>query len=202
RQPPHRGVPPGNHQSPPALGRGSGRRGHRRRPDPDRGGGRGPRGPDRRLPAGARASMTKRRRIAIVFGGRSAEHEVSVVSARSVLAALDPERYEVLMIGIDKQGRWRQLDALPAALGKGALPAVHDQEGRDVSLARQPGDSALVTDDGTRREIDVVFPILHGPFGEDGTIQGMLELAGVPYVGAGVLGSAVGMDKAMQTALF
>jgi len=146
--------------------------------------------------------MTKRRRIAIVFGGRSAEHEVSVVSARSVLAALDPERYEVLMIGIDKQGRWRQLDALPAALGKGALPAVHDQEGRGVSLARQPGDSALVTDDGTRREIDVVFPILHGPFGEDGTIQGMLELAGVPYVGAGVLGSAVGMDKAMQKALF
>jgi D-alanine-D-alanine ligase len=143
----------------------------------------------------------EKRRIAIVFGGRSAEHEVSVISAGSVLAALDPERYEVITIGIDKEGRWHYLNALPART-PGALPAVRQEQGQGVSLSRQPGDAALITDDGTRREIDVVFPVLHGPFGEDGTIQGMLELAGIPYVGAGVLGSALGIDKAVQKVLF
>jgi len=143
-----------------------------------------------------------RRRIAILFGGRSAEHEVSVASARSVLAALDPDRYDVLTIGIDKEGRWHHLEALPATTRAGALPSVRPEEGSGVSLAREPGDAAMIADDGTRREIDVVFPILHGPFGEDGTVQGMLELAGVPYVGAGVLASAVGMDKAVQKVLF
>jgi len=142
-----------------------------------------------------------KRRIAILFGGRSAEHEVSVISARSVLAALDPERYEVLTIGIDKEGRWHFLNALPQGT-PGALPAVREEAGQAVSLARQPGDAAMVTEDGVRREIDVVFPILHGPFGEDGTVQGMLELAGIPYVGAGVLGSALGIDKAVQKVLF
>jgi D-alanine-D-alanine ligase len=144
----------------------------------------------------------RRRRIALVFGGRSAEHEVSVVSAGSVLRALGPDRYDVLTIGIDKEGRWHRLDALPAAADPDALPAVDDAGGRSVALSKESGDAALVDDTGGREPIDVVFPLLHGPFGEDGTIQGMLELAGVPYVGAGVLGSAVGMDKAIQKVLF
>jgi D-alanine-D-alanine ligase len=143
-----------------------------------------------------------RRRVAVVFGGRSAEHEVSVVSTQSVLRALDPSRYDVLLIGIDKRGRWHRLNALPAPRERGALPAVAGDEGKGVALSRDPGGSALVEEDGTRREIDVVFPILHGPYGEDGTIQGMLDLAGIPYVGAGVLSSAVGMDKAVQKVLF
>jgi D-alanine-D-alanine ligase len=148
--------------------------------------------------------MTERRkrRVALVFGGRSAEHEVSVASAGSVLRELDPERYEVINIGIDKDGRWHRLQALPAASAPDALPSVDGAGGPSVALSRQPGDSALVDDDGGREEIDVVFPLLHGPFGEDGTIQGMLELAGMPYVGAGVLGSAAGMDKAVQKVLF
>jgi D-alanine-D-alanine ligase len=144
-----------------------------------------------------------KRRLAVVFGGRSAEHEVSLASAQSVIEALDPERYEVVAIGIDKRGRWHRIGALPGRTeGGGALPDVRVEEGPGIALARQPGDRALVDDDGTRREIDVVFPVLHGPFGEDGTIQGMLELAGIPYVGAGVLGSALGMDKAIQKVLF
>ena len=142
-----------------------------------------------------------KRRVVVVFGGRSAEHEVSVVSARSVVDSLDPERYEVVLIGIDKQGRWHQLKELPSR-SAGELPAVTDASGPRVGLARDPGESAIVSETGERREIDVVFPILHGPFGEDGTIQGMLELAGVPYVGAGVLASAVGIDKAVQKVLF
>jgi D-alanine-D-alanine ligase len=142
-----------------------------------------------------------KRRLAVVFGGRSAEHEISVISARAVLEALDAERYDVLTIGIDKQGRWHRLPALPSAVA-GRLPAVALESGGEVALSREPGDAALVADDGSREEIDVVFPLLHGPFGEDGTIQGMLELAGVPYVGSGVLASAVGMDKAVQRVLF
>jgi D-alanine-D-alanine ligase len=127
---------------------------------------------------------------------------VSVDSARSVLEALDPERYEVLTVGIDKQGRWHMLHALPSAHAPGELPAVGRTEGTGVALSREPGDRAIVTDDGGRQEIDVVFPVLHGPYGEDGTIQGLLEMAGMPYVGAGVLASAVGMDKAVQKVLF
>ncbi len=143
-----------------------------------------------------------RRRLALVFGGRSAEHEVSVVSAHSVLEALDPERFDVLTVGIDKGGKWHLLRALPSASNARELPAVSEQTGSVVSLARQPGDTSLVAEDGSRTDVDVVLPLLHGPYGEDGTIQGMLELAGVPYVGAGVLASAVGMDKAVQRVLF
>jgi D-alanine-D-alanine ligase len=140
--------------------------------------------------------------VAVVFGGRSAEHEVSVISARSVVAALDPDRYDVMLIGIDKEGRWHLVPELPAKRDPSALPAVGVEEGREVSLSRQPGTPGVVDDEGAIQELDVVFPILHGPFGEDGTIQGMLELAGVPYVGAGVLASALGMDKAVQKVLF
>jgi D-alanine-D-alanine ligase len=148
--------------------------------------------------------VTDRRkpRLALVFGGRSAEHEVSVVSARSVLDAVDAGRFDVLIIGIDKTGRWHLLPALPSGEPDRELPSVGSEDGQVVALAREPGDSALVDEDGSRTDLDVVFPLLHGPFGEDGTVQGMLELAGVPYVGAGVLASAVGMDKAVQRVLF
>src|SRR5262249_6828003 len=111
--------------------------------------------------------------------------------------------FDVITVGIDKAGRWHRVAALPAApTAAGALPAVEADSGPGVALAREPGDRAIVADDGTRTDVDVVFPILHGPYGEDGTIQGMLELAGVPYVGAGVLASALGMDKAVQKTLF
>jgi D-alanine-D-alanine ligase len=143
-------------------------------------------------------------RVLLVFGGRSAEHEVSVVSAHSVAAALDPERYDVVAVGIDKEGRWHLLSG-PPALPEGAageLPAVPGEAGSEVVLAREPGAHELVTREGDRRPFDVVFPVLHGPFGEDGTLQGLFETAGIPYVGAGVLGSAVGMDKAVQKVLF
>ena len=152
-------------------------------------------------PAGG--ATAPRRRVLVIFGGRSAEHEVSVISARSVLEALDPGRFDVITVGIDKAGRWHRVAALPAApTGAGPLPSVGADSGPGVALAREPGDRAIVADDGTRTDVDVVFPILHGPYGEDGTIQGMLELAGVPYVGAGVLASAIGMDKAVQKTLF
>ncbi len=147
-----------------------------------------------------------KRRIVVLFGGRSAEHEISVVSARSVLDALDPGRYEAVAIGVTKDGRWHLVDGGPAALGVGSgarsLPSVGEGAGPEVALDQEPGAHALVAADGERTEIDVVFPVMHGPYGEDGSIQGFLELAGVPYVGAGVLGSAIGMDKAVQKVLF
>jgi D-alanine-D-alanine ligase len=147
-----------------------------------------------------------RRRVVVLFGGRSAEHEISVVSARSVVDALDLERYEPVAIGVAKDGRWHLVDGGPSSLASGsprnALPAVTDASGPEVALDQEPGAQALVAPDGARTEIDVVFPVMHGPFGEDGSIQGFLEMAGVPYVGAGVLGSALGMDKAVQKVLF
>jgi D-alanine-D-alanine ligase len=143
-------------------------------------------------------------RILVLFGGRSAEHEVSVVSARSVLDALDPDRYDVVCVGIDKEGRWHLLPGPPAlpSGARGELPRVTHEAGDEVALSREPGTRELVTEEGERRRFDVVFPVLHGPFGEDGTVQGLLELAGIPYVGAGVLASAVGMDKPTQKVLF
>ena len=144
-----------------------------------------------------------RRRVAILFGGRSAEHEVSCVSADSVIRALNPERFEAVPVGITKEGTW-QLLAGPPQLepGTGRLPAITARSGERVELARESGETALVHQDGSEEPIDVVFPMLHGPYGEDGTVQGMLELANIPYVGAGVLASAVGMDKAVQKVLF
>lgn len=147
--------------------------------------------------------MSRKRRVAVLFGGRSAEHEISCVSARSVIDALDPEVVEIVPIGITRQGSWHLLPgppALPAETGR--LPEVTAGSGAAVELASESGTRELVAADGTRRPIDVVFPVLHGPHGEDGSVQGLLELAGVPYVGAGVLGSAIGMDKAVQKVLF
>jgi D-alanine-D-alanine ligase len=121
--------------------------------------------------------MSKRVRVAVLLGGRSSEHEISLASARSVLQALDPERYETVTVEIGRDGRWE--------LGTGS-DGGSVAETLPVPTAKVPA---------TLGEVDVVFPVLHGPFGEDGTVQGLLELAGVPYVGAGVLGSALAMDK-------
>jgi D-alanine-D-alanine ligase len=148
-------------------------------------------------------SEPRRRRVAVLFGGRSAEHEISCISARSVIDALDPERNEIVPIGITKEGRWHLLGGpppLPAESGR--MPEVTEGTGSLVELATEGASSELVAADGTREPIDVVFPVLHGPMGEDGAVQGMFELAGVPYVGAGVLGSAIGMDKAVQKVIF
>lgn len=144
-----------------------------------------------------------RLRVAVLFGGRSAEHEISCLSARSVIGALDPDRYEVLPVGITKEGAWRLLvEGPPEAAPGDPLPAVLPETGVEVELDQRPGSRALRTADGERIPVDVAFPVLHGPFGEDGTIQGFLEMVDLPYVGSGVLASAVGMDKAVQKTLF
>jgi len=133
----------------------------------------------------------KRLRVGVLFGGRSGEHEVSLASAASVIRGLDPDKYEILPIGITKEGHW--------LIGSGAqkmLPEVL-RTGQRVTMSADPTDAALVRLDGSGggQRIDVVFPVMHGTFGEDGTIQGLLDLAGLPFVGAGVLGSAIAMDK-------
>jgi len=146
----------------------------------------------------------RRRRVAVLFGGRSSEHEISCLSARSVIDALDPTTTDVIPIGIARDGRWHVLSGPPALPSEtGRLPEVAAGEGVMARLADDTaGHPALVLADGSRADVDVVFPVLHGPRGEDGAIQGLLELAGVPYVGAGVLGSALGMDKAIQKSLW
>jgi D-alanine-D-alanine ligase len=130
-------------------------------------------------------------RVGVLFGGRSGEHEVSLASAASVIRGLDPDQYEAVPIGITKDGHW--------LVGEGAVKMLPEvlKGGRRVMLTADPTEAALVPlDRGTgAQRLDVIFPVMHGTFGEDGTIQGMLELAGLPYVGAGVLGSAIGMDK-------
>jgi D-alanine-D-alanine ligase len=146
-------------------------------------------------------------RVAVVFGGRSSEHSISCVSAASVLRAIDRDVYDVVPIGISPAGRWMLVPDDPARLEivEGKLPQV--DEGYPVVLAGDPTAHALtVTENGAPTgvlgKLDVVFPVLHGPYGEDGTIQGLLELADIPYVGSGVLASAVSMDKVyMKVAL-
>jgi D-alanine-D-alanine ligase len=133
----------------------------------------------------------KRLRVGVLFGGRSGEHEVSLASAASVIRGMDLDKYEPVPIGITKDGHW--------LVGEGAAKLLPDilKGGRRVMLTADPTEAALVPLDrgaGAQR-FDVIFPVMHGTFGEDGTIQGMLELADIPFVGAGVLGSAIGMDK-------
>ncbi len=147
-------------------------------------------------------------RVAVVFGGRSSEHAISCVSAGSVLRALDRERYEVVPIGVTPDGRWvlERDDPDRLRILDGALPSV-DADAAPVVLAGDPTRRDLqVHDPGdvprSLAAVDVVFPVLHGPYGEDGTIQGLLELAGVPYVGSGVLASAAAMDKGVMKSLF
>ncbi len=151
-----------------------------------------------------RQGRSRKIRIGVIFGGRSGEHEVSLMSARSVRAALDPEKYEVVMIGITRGGRWITGD-VAAALESGMpemarmaalLPDPESSELMELEMFEsQPSRLSSVA------SLDVVFPVLHGPYGEDGTVQGLLELAGIPYIGAGVVGSAVGMDKAIFKAV-
>jgi len=140
--------------------------------------------------------MKKKLRVALLFGGKSAEHEISLVSARNIAKAMDKGKYDLVAIGIDRQGRWH--------LDEGAR-LLYDEKRRTVEFterktlaAVRPGENPtpLLREGGAGiGAIDVIFPVLHGPFGEDGTIQGLLKLADLPFVGAGVLGSAVGMDK-------
>jgi D-alanine-D-alanine ligase len=144
-------------------------------------------------------------RVAVVFGGRSSEHSISCISAGSVLAALDPEKYDVVPVGIATDGRWVLESAEPGhlALGPGGeLPTVTG----DREIALTAGRGLVVTEPGdvptVLGEVDVVFPVMHGPWGQDGTLQGLLEMAGVRYVGAGVLSSAVGTDKHFMKQLF
>lgn len=147
--------------------------------------------------------MSRKLRVAVIFGGRSGEHEVSLRSAASIIQAMDRNKYEIIPIGITKEGRW-----LTAAAATKLLPQeVLNQATETVALLGDPTQQALMHFDGKMhltesRRIDVVFPVLHGTYGEDGTIQGLLELAAVPYVGCGVLASAVGMDKDVMKRLF
>ncbi|MGB6208680.1 D-alanine--D-alanine ligase family protein [Mycobacterium sp.] len=147
-------------------------------------------------------SARDRIRVAVVFGGRSNEHAISCVSAGSILRNLDPERFDVVAVGITPDGSWVLTDGDPDALAitNRQLPGVSSESGTELALAADPqraGELVSLSPGGAEvlASVDVVFPVLHGPYGEDGTIQGLLELAGVPYVGAGVLASAAGMDK-------
>ena len=155
----------------------------------------------------------KKIRVGVLFGGRSGEHEISLRSALTVMSAMDPARYEIVPIGIARDGKWYLRNDAPALL-KNATPGLRalGRGGIQVTLPPNPGRRRLVAvagNNGAARRnqpplpgpLDVIFPVLHGTYGEDGTVQGLLELAGIPYVGAGVLGSAVGMDKDVQKRL-
>ena len=164
----------------------------------------------------------KRLRVGVLYGGRSGEHEVSLASAASVFAHLDRTRYEPVPIRIEKDGRWALADKPPAVMVAGDVieqarieASRPMREGREVHFVARPSDETILSIDRSRNRdaevpaavvtglsLDVIFPMLHGPYGEDGTMQGLLELANIPYVGAGVLASAVGMDKAVMKVLF
>ncbi len=137
-------------------------------------------------------SPSRKVRVALVFGGRSGEHSISAATAAGVMKAIDHEKYDVLPVGITRDGEWvlPSGDSARFELTSGSLPEVTPEVGREIAGLAEAG------------PVDVVFPLLHGPYGEDGTIQGLLELAGLPYVGAGVLASAVGMDKAYMKLVF
>ncbi|MCL2265010.1 MAG: D-alanine--D-alanine ligase [Treponema sp.] len=135
------------------------------------------------------------KKVGILFGGKSAEHEISLLSAKNIYDAIDRTKFEPVLIGIDKNGRWLLNDAQKFLLNADNPSLVSlNPEGKTVSLSTKDSSSLYAEGAGTFN-LDVVFPVLHGPFGEDGTVQGFLKLAGLPFVGSGVLGSAVGMDK-------
>ncbi len=154
--------------------------------------------------------MTKKIRLGIIYGGRSGEHEVSMRSARTVIEAADPEKYEVIPVAITRQGRWLSPAESAALLPESARRRLSDyadakaEEG-GTSLVVDPSRGGVLRREGTGsgdQRLDVVFPVMHGTYGEDGTIQGLLEMAGVPYVGCGVLASSTGMDKVTMKTLF
>lgn len=147
--------------------------------------------------------MSKKLRVAVIFGGRSGEHEVSLISAASIIKALDPQKYHVIPVAITKEGRW--VTAKNAA--RLSPQQIIQQADQTIALLADPTHRALMQLDDKlrvigRQKVDVVFPVLHGTYGEDGTIQGLLEMADIPYVGCGVLASAVGMDKDAMKRLF
>ena len=142
--------------------------------------------------------MQEKIRLCVLFGGRSAEHEVSIISARSLIQSVDLDRYELLLIGIDRDGRWAKFDS-EIDLQSISQVLIKDQK----TIRLDYIDGGLFQDsEGTAYPIDVVFPMLHGPYGEDGSVQGLLELADIPYVGSGVTGSSVGMDKVIMKSVF
>ncbi len=151
--------------------------------------------------------MPRRVRVGVIFGGRSGEHDVSLRSAEAIMSAIDPERFEVMPIGIARDGRWitggNPLHQL-ADYSKLPLAQTIEQSGNGHSSVPAREESVMldVRSSEWASDVDVLFPVLHGPMGEDGTVQGMLELANVPYVGAGVMASAVGMDKITSKQLF
>lgn len=152
------------------------------------------------------SESTSRPRIAVVFGGKSSEHGVSCLTAREVMRAIDTDRYEIVPIGISREGRWVLQPGEPKVLESGALPEL-TEDGPDVAISNDPRRNEVVVHasesaPATVGAVDVVFPLLHGPWGEDGTLQGLLELSGTRYVGPGVLASAVGMDKQYMKLVF
>ena len=153
--------------------------------------------------------MKSRLRVGVLFGGQSGEHEVSLASARSVLAEMDTQKYEPIPIGITKEGRWLLGDASQALLGDTTLAGdtsshddAHGVAARDLVTVDEGTFPSANPRPSPLASLDVVFPVLHGPYGEDGTVQGLLELADIPYVGAGVLASAVSMDKVVMKDVF
>lgn len=152
--------------------------------------------------------MKNKLRVGVIFGGRSGEHEVSVRSAGAVIEAIDKSKYEVVPIAITKQGNWlgpaSAAELLPATTQRALSKGSAGNSEQDVAIIGDPSRSGLVRLDGEakRERLDVVFPVLHGTFGEDGTIQGLLEMAAIPFVGCGTLASACGMDKVTMKALF
>jgi len=142
--------------------------------------------------------MNKKIRVGLIFGGKSAEHEVSLLSAKNILDAIDNHKYEVWLIGIEKTGKWYLLEEPDFLLNESDPKLIKLNIGKEREVVFVPqGEGELVSlmNEKFKLKLDVVFPILHGPFGEDGTMQGLFKLINVPYVGAGVLGSAIGMDK-------
>jgi D-alanine-D-alanine ligase len=147
----------------------------------------------------------KKINVGILFGGKSTEHEVSLQSAKNIIEAIDRDRYDVTLIGIDKDGGWHLNDASRFLLNSGDPEHIAlETTGKYLAVdpAGRAGKFLSIADRSARNDIDVIFPVLHGPFGEDGTVQGLLKLAGVPFVGAGVVGSAVGMDKDVMKRLW
>lgn len=149
--------------------------------------------------------MNEKIRVGILFGGESAEHEISIMSAKNIIEAIDKDKYEVFPIGITKKGKWCIGKTAGSMLEAGNISSPDNISGSDM-LALIPGESVSkivsLADPGKTKGVDVIFPVLHGPMGEDGTVQGFLKLAGIPFVGSGVLGSSVGMDKDVMKRLF
>ncbi|MDK8476550.1 MULTISPECIES: D-alanine--D-alanine ligase family protein [unclassified Corynebacterium] len=140
--------------------------------------------------------MTEKTRVAVLYGGRSTEHSVSCVSAGAIMKHLDPEKFEVVPIGITREGTWTPGDTEGLEIVDGVMPEV--KRGTELALSADPsrkGEIRTISNGSLYAQVDVIFPILHGPYGEDGTMQGLFELSGIPYVGPGVLASSVGMDK-------